>query len=237
MYHVLGLQNRIIILFSAVLMTSFLIEFFIPSSQSSIIPLLFYSPYQQIRTQITTITTTIAPSQANSTTASSFTYENPIYGIRIQYPSDWEKLEFIQGRSGFNIIVIFRSPPENTSDAKLENLVIQVGNLPSENVSLAEVVSANINSLKQSLIDFELNESTTITIAGGGNPAHKIVYTEREENNELSKVMQVLMIKSDKIYLITYIAEQRKYDNYLPTIQNMIDSFEFITPQIIGKTT
>jgi serine/threonine-protein kinase len=185
-------------------------------------------------TKITT--TTIIPSQANSTTESSLTYENPIYGIRIQYPSDWEKLEFIQGRSGFNVIVILRSPPENTSDTKLENLVIQIGNLPSENVSLGEVVSMNINSLKQSLIDFELNESTTITI-DGGNPAHKIVYTEREENNELSKVMQVLMIKSDKIYLITYIAEQRKYDSYLPTIQNMIDSFEFITPQIIGKTT
>jgi hypothetical protein len=44
------------------------------------------------------ITTT--PSQGNTmtiTTSSSFlTYENPTYRIRIQYPSDWEKLEFSQ---------------------------------------------------------------------------------------------------------------------------------------------
>jgi hypothetical protein len=43
------------------------------------------------------------------------------------------------------------------------------------------------------------------------------------------------MIKSDKVYLITYTAEQGKYDTYLPTIQNMINSFEFIKPHIIGK--
>jgi hypothetical protein len=97
------------------------------------------------------------------------------------------------------------------------------------------VVRANIANLKRSLPDFELNESTTITIADG-NLAHKIVYTHREEeNNGQAKIMQVLMIKSDKIYLITYIAEERKYDSYLSTIQNMINSFEFIKPQIIGK--
>lgn len=87
---------------------------------------------------------------------------------------------------------------------------------------------ANINKLKQSLIDFELNESTTITVAGG-NPAHKMVYTNVEENNIQTKTMQVLTIKNDKIYLITYTAEQRKYDSYLPTIQKMIDSFRIKT--------
>jgi hypothetical protein len=152
------------------------------------------------------------------------TYENPTYGIRMQYLSDWEKIEFNQIGSSLNLVVIFRSSPENSSDTKLENLVIEVGNLPFKNIPLEKVIKANINNLKKSLIDFELNESTTITIAGG-NLAHKMVYTYRDkEDNGQAKIMQILMIKSDKAYLITYAAEQRRYDSYLPIIQNMIDS-------------
>jgi hypothetical protein len=236
MHHIFGLQNRIIILFPTVLVTSFLIGFSIPSSSSlplsSVIPISFYNSRQQMMTQITT-----TPFQGNTmiaTTTSSLTYENPIYRMKIQYPSDWDKLEFNQGNI-HDFIVIFRSPAENALDTKLENLVIQAGNLPFENIPLEEVVKANIENLKQSLIDFELKESITITIAGD-NPAHKIVYTHKEEeNNGKTKIMQVLMIKSDKVYLITYTAEQGKYDTYLPTIQNMINSFEFIKPHIIGE--
>jgi hypothetical protein len=221
MYHILGSQSQIIIifLFSAVLMTSLLMEFFIPSSLTSIMALLFYNPpYQQIMAEI--ITT--IPSQDNGTTITTspfLTYKNPTYRIRIQYPSDWEKLEFNQR----NIIVIFRSPPENSSDTKLENLLIQVGNLPSQNITLDEIASANINALNQSLIDFELIELNATTLSGN-NPAHKVVYTNREGKDE-RKTMQVLSIKEDKVYLITYTAEASRYDRYLPTIQKMIDSF------------
>jgi hypothetical protein len=228
MHQVLGSQNKIIIiLFSAVLMTSLLMEFFIPSSLTSTMALLFDNPpYQQIMAE--TITTT--PSQDNTTTtttSSSFLiYENPTYRIRIQYPSDWEKLEF----SERNVVVIFRSPPENSSDTKLENLLIQVGNLPFENIPLDVIASASINALKQSLIDCELVELNATTLSGnnGNNPAHKVVYTNRE-GEEKHKTMQVLSIKEDKSYLLTYSAEASRYDRYLPTIQKMIDSFQIVT--------
>jgi eukaryotic-like serine/threonine-protein kinase len=189
---------------------------------------LFYNPYQQIMAEIITIT----PSQGNTTTITTsspfLTYENPTYRIRIQYPSDWEKLEFSQR----NIVVIFRSSRENSSDTKLENLLIQVGNLPSQNIPLDEVVRANINKLKQSLIDFELIELNATTLSGN-NPAHKVVYINREGEDEL-KTMQVVSIKEDKVYLITYTAEASRYDRYLPTIQKMIHSFRLGDSGIIG---
>jgi hypothetical protein len=84
MHHIFGLQNRIIILFSTVLVTSFLIGFSIPSSSSlpsSVIPISFYNSRQQMMTQITT-----TPFQGNTmiaTTTSSLTYENPIYRMKI----------------------------------------------------------------------------------------------------------------------------------------------------------
>jgi hypothetical protein len=222
MYHILGSQSQIvIILFSAILMTRLLVEFLIPSSLTSIMALLFYNPYQQIMAEIITIT----PSQDNTTTITTsspfLTYENSTFGIRIQYPSDWQKLEFSR-RDSSGIAVIFRSPPENASDTKLENLLIQVGNLPFQNISLEALNNANVDTLRNSLVDFKLIESTATTIAY--NPAYKIVYTDTVGQDEL-KTMQVLSIKEDKAYLITYTAQASRYDRYLPTIQKMSDSF------------
>ena len=125
------------------------------------------------------------------------TYENYTYAIRIQYPSDWVILEPSQrGGSGLNIVVIFRSPPENSSDTKVENLLIQVGNLPFQNIPLDEVISANINNLKQSLIDFELVEINATTVSGN-NPAYKVVYTN-SEGEDKHKTMQILSIKEEE---------------------------------------
>ncbi len=158
---------------------------------------------------------------AQTTTTKEYdflTYENYTYAIRIQYPSDWERLEFSQR----NIVVIFRLPQENSSDTKLENLLIQVGNLPFQNISLEALNNASVDNLRNSLVDFELIESNATTIAY--NPAYKIVYSDRVEQDE-RKTMQVLSIKEDKVYLLTYSAEASRYDRYLPTIQKMIDSF------------
>lgn len=91
--------------------------------------------------------------------------------------------------------------------------------------------NANVDNLRNSLVDFELVESTSTTIAY--NPAHKIVYTDTVGQNE-HKTMQVLSIEEDKVYLITYTAEAARYDRYLPTIQKMIDLFRIENSGIIG---
>ena len=42
-----------------------------------------------------------------STTTSFLTYQDPVYGIKIQYPSDWEKIEFTGGvEEGHRKIII-----------------------------------------------------------------------------------------------------------------------------------
>jgi hypothetical protein len=61
MYHILGSQSQIIIiLFPAILMAPLLMEFFIPSSLTSIMALLFYNPpCQQIMAEIITTPSTV----------------------------------------------------------------------------------------------------------------------------------------------------------------------------------
>ena len=181
-----------------------------------------YYNYQQSTAQPINI-----PSEediARITTAGYLTYENSMYGFGIQYPSNWEKIDFGQAieEDDRHVVVTFLSPPEGTLDVFREYLVIQVGMLMF-NHSLEENVDAHINSLKDSLPDFGILESNATTVAGG-NRAHTLVYTFKVGEDEY-KVTEFWIIKGDKLYYLKYSTESEKSDNHGSTIRKMIDSF------------
>jgi hypothetical protein len=137
-------------------------------------------------------------------------YENPTYGIQIQYPSDWGRLDlsFLQDSADIDFY-----PLSDISLAK--NLKIQVENLPFHNMTLEEYTNTQINPTEENLL-----ESNTTTLAD--IPGYKIVFTSIEG----LKTMQVWTIKDDKAYIITYVAQEEDYENDLQIAQKMIDSFE-----------
>jgi eukaryotic-like serine/threonine-protein kinase len=139
-------------------------------------------------------------------------YENPTYGIQIQYPSDWGRLDlsFLQDSADIDFY-----PLSDVSLAK--NLKIQVENLPFHNMTLEEYTNTQINPTEENLL-----ESNTTTLAD--IPGYKIVFT----NVAGLKTMQVWTIKDDKAYIITYVAKEEDYENDLQIVQKMIDSFEII---------
>lgn len=151
------------------------------------------------------ITTTLA-----QTSDKMIIYDNPTFGIRIQYPSDWGRLDlsFLQHSADIDFY-----PLNDTSLAK--NLKVQVKNLPFHNMTLEEYTNSQINLLEENLL-----ESSADTLAG--IPGYKIVFT----NIEGLKTMQVWTIKDDKAYIITYVAQEEDYEKELQIAQMMIDSFE-----------
>jgi eukaryotic-like serine/threonine-protein kinase len=137
-------------------------------------------------------------------------YENPTYGIQIQYPSDWGRLDlsFLQNSADIDFY-----PLSDTSLAK--NVKLQVKNLPFHNMTLEEYTNTQINPTEEILL-----ESNTTTLAN--IPGYKIVFT----NVVGLKTMQVWAIKDDKAYIITYVAKEEDYEKDLQIAQKMIDSFE-----------
>jgi eukaryotic-like serine/threonine-protein kinase len=194
----------------------------------SIIAIL-YVPQQQKAMAQNTTTPSPSPSQATNITAEDFlTYENTTYEIRIQYPAVWQKGESNQTSQDdvINTIVAFRAPKDRISDTIAENIIIGVENLPpEENISLAAYSTLQIADLTQFSTDFDLEQSTPIVLAD--SPAQKIVFSETVQQIPI-KTMQVWTIKDNEAYIITFAGEAAKYSDYLPTIQKMIDSFEFI---------
>lgn len=155
---------------------------------------------------VTSRQTTIAQTDQTNFT----TYENPTFGIRIQYPSDWGRLDlsFLQDSADIDFY-----PLSDTSLAK--NVKIQVNNLPSRNMTLEEYTNSQINPLEEKLL-----KSNTTTLAG--IPGYEIVFTSLQG----LKTMQVWTVKDDKAYIITYVAQEEDYEKDLQIAQKMIDSFE-----------
>lgn len=167
----------------------------------------------------------IAQTPEQSKNSSNFsTYENPIFGIKILYPSNWDKQENSSSSSNNSTLydIVTFSPPLKNSSNIIGKLAVKVDNISDiKPTTLANYTDAIISDLKQ---DFRVTESNT-TLAG--NPAYKILYTGLEESVDL-QAMLVMAIKGDRAYIISYTAEPENFSYYLPTVQKMIDSFEIL---------
>lgn len=136
------------------------------------------------------------------------TYENPKFGIRVQYPSDWGRLDlsFLGASADIDFY-----PLDDTSGTK--DVRIQVKALPLQNMTLEQYTNIQLNSIEGQIL-----ESNATTLAN--LPAHEIIFT-----NIGLKTMQVWTLKDDKVYTITYIAEEEDYENDLQIAHRMIESF------------
>jgi serine/threonine-protein kinase len=187
----------------------------------------------------------MAQMQSHREPKSSFlVYENPTYRTRIQYPTDWKKVQpqSCKGESDKDIVE-FKLPSQTRLPRDLAAVCILIHNLPTHNIvdqftiffdkSSSQKILLNgfilshftsILTKKLPNFDFIKSESdATNTVAG--NPARKIVYEYREGQDDI-KVMELLTVEGDKGYIIRYTTEAARYSDYLPIIQKMIDSFQ-----------
>jgi serine/threonine-protein kinase len=155
--------------------------------------------------------------QAVGNTTNVSTYKNTTFGINLEYPSDWKKVEDDRG-SWFR----------NTN----ESVNVRVESMAYQNRSLDQLALRQMNLTKQQFPGQVLAESNSTTI-GHNYPAGKIVFTFPEEPADLNgtkyKEIQVWTINNSRAYIISYFTTMDEYDNYLPIAQKIIDSFRVIS--------
>src|ERR671915_1858021 len=173
-------------------------------------------------------------------------YKNTQYNFDIQYPSNWQKIEFTQGieRGGRNTVVNFLSPSEGAADKFREYFIVEVEDLrlqqgfaitsPSSHSLLTEYVNHQISNYKKLYQGFQLTESPTSSLLlnktdNNSSPndyslSNKIVYTYDDATAGKIKIMEVYLLKNNKIFSLSFHSEASKYSTYLPTIQNIVDS-------------
>jgi hypothetical protein len=141
------------------------------------------------------------------------TYQNSSFGIKMQYPSDWKQIEDFQGSW-------FRNANESVN--------VRVESVAYPNGSLGELTTRQVNLTEHQFPGQVIVESNETTI-GDNYTAHKIVFTYPEAPSDprriIFKELQVLTINDIRAYIISYFTLADAYENYLPTVQKMIDSF------------
>lgn len=164
------------------------------------------------------------------------TYNNREYGFEIQYPSDWQKIEFSQGveRGGRNIVINFVSLSEASSDKFRAYMIVEVANLQPQQL-LTGYVNQQISDYKKMFHGFKLIESTPSSSSNSVNgsdgihnsvsPYSKVVFKYDDSMAEEIKIMELYFLNKNRIYILSFHSEATGYGNYLPTIQEMVDSF------------
>ena len=166
----------------------------------------------------------------NETSTGFQIYQNHILGIKIGYPDSWYVRTYPYNNAANNTVAGFYSPSNTASE--LGNIsgvsghfvpYVDIFVFDSKNMSLDKIIKGRINRI-QNTSDF-LIDSKPITLRGN-NSAHMLVYSTTTGSDESFKKLQVYTISDNKVYLITFTAQEALFSNYLPKVLKMIDSFE-----------
>ena len=171
------------------------------------------------------------------------TYENPVFGISMQYPAVWGAVELKSSPADTNFpgssIALFTAPLENATDTFREKALLSIqdftatGNTSTGNMTLDKYTNNSLNGYRN-ISDFvSIMESNATTLSG--QPAHRIVFTEDVQNQKLKKT-QVWTVDGNKAYVITFSAQESRYDDYLPSVESMLDSLQINSTQNSGNS-
>lgn len=149
---------------------------------------------------------------SNAIVTNSLTYENPIYGISIDYPSKWTYQEAQEDSFAnttiFSIVDI--APPISEDPNVVTNFQIGIEDLESP-ISLDQYVRTVINSyrgnLNFSLISVDDNAMLS------GRPAYEIIFTDVTEDGIERKSIERGTIDeaNNRVYYLAFITEASMY--------------------------
>jgi len=147
-------------------------------------------------------------------------YENYADRYKIQYPLDWKVQEEAMGAS-----VTFLSPQEGDKDKFQENVNIVIQDFGEQKVTLKEYSEAVKNEIKQILPGSQVVASGDIKLSK--IPGQKMITTVQAPEMKL-KMLQSWMIKGNKVYMITFTAEESQYALLEKTVDKILQSFKII---------
>ncbi|HXX99168.1 MAG TPA: hypothetical protein VEL11_18925 [Candidatus Bathyarchaeia archaeon] len=151
-------------------------------------------------------------------------YQDTAHGFKVEYPPDWEKIQFSQGitEGPHNLVANFLSPSRGPSQTFREYLIIETANVNSASRFLKQEISF----LAQSFPHFTPVQVSNSSLAG--HNAYTVVFTYKDPIVGTGKVMEIWTINGSKAYILSYHADSVDYMSYLPVIQTMIKSFQLM---------
>jgi eukaryotic-like serine/threonine-protein kinase len=160
--------------------------------------------------------------QVNETSSTFIrTYENPILGVKFEYPLEWGEPSIRDNSVSFS--------SSSNSKTQFFDITISVETLPPGFIDLQQFMREKFGKY-QTLPEFKIVELNKTTLAGF--PALKLRYNYLENlllNNVNVTSMNVFTIKGNTAYDILLHTRVSNYVFYLSEVQKLIDSFKIIS--------
>ena len=150
-------------------------------------------------------------------------YTDPLFGIKIEYPPDWQ---IDTSNPDFRFVLIAPEEISGTTPYQ-ESVIVLANHVEFDNPT--DYASAAIPLIKSNLLQFELIENVHTTL--GGHPAQKLVYSGTSQFGVRTTNMIYLTIVDGVGYAILYDSASTTYHNYLLIFEKMIESIE-IDPMV-----
>jgi hypothetical protein len=189
---------------------------------------------QNIGVQFTTENITsrsISSTNATTSNASNLEYINPVFGFRLQYPSNWTAVESEYNPAANNTVVGFFAQSKTASE--LGNIsgvsgsfvpYLDIYVFDSKNMSLSKIVNSTINNLSPPE-NFVVYDSKP-EIIGGNLSGHVLLYDTIIGDGEHFRKLQAFTILDGNVFVLTYTAQQALFPNYLQAVHKMVESFK-----------
>jgi eukaryotic-like serine/threonine-protein kinase len=143
-------------------------------------------------------------------------YKNKALGYQLEYPADFTV-------KTIGSATVFSSMAEDRAFAfspSVNVVAVDLGEAPAD---LAEFYKQSKDALERSLVTVKFLEDKKEKLAGIS--AYRLVYVSRQKKADF-KFMQVMCIRNNRAYVVTYTALQEQYDKFLKTAQAIIKSFQ-----------
>ena len=174
------------------------------------------SKYQRYLPQFQNILNSLAISSSsdNPQEKTELPFDDPISGIKLQYPTSWAKVQIGQPpRSNVDLIVAFFH--QENRNASISRIGVATQQLVSQNVNLEQYTANQLKAIERVNATGIQDEKTKIA----DSPAHSAVF-----NLNGTKVMQIWTLKGDKAYIFAYQASPNDYPKELATFQKIANS-------------
>jgi hypothetical protein len=158
----------------------------------------------------------LGPKQAFSQEEGSnfLLYENPRFGLTMQYPADWDKKEYSTNPSANDTIAEFVGPSASLVHTPLLSIFVY----PSNGTTLENTIDETIKDIENTHVN-----SSRLDTLDNNTKAYLINYTI-DTTHAVFQKMQIWTEKSGYIYVITYTEMPNRFKTYLPLVHQMLDS-------------
>jgi hypothetical protein len=175
------------------------------------------------------------PSSTNLTNTTANTniveYNNPVFGFRMQYPSNWTVIENEYNPSANNTVVGFFAQSKTASE--LGNIsgvsgsfvpYLDIYVFDSKNMSLSKIVNSTINNLtpQENFVVYESGPD----VIGRNLSGQVLLYDAVVGDGEHFRKLQAFTIVDGNVFVITYTSQQALFPVYLSAVHRMVESFE-----------